>query len=334
MTTVGVSTRRASASALAIAAAISIVVLAASAPALADDTSSSAADGNLYEEAGSSSSTSGDAAAAISAAPAAAATTDALVSGPSDASTDTTSPASDASSSPASSSSSELKKPSPPSKTETILVPYSVPSSRYAQGSATQSAATTEIPQALPDGGAGSAASGEMGAPSGQIVNYQQYQNAQHIDPQLRSLQEFIQEGDNTSSLGIEVQEAQRKTKSGKMADGLVIVGVIKGSPADLAGLRAYRRTTSDVIKVVAVVAALVFPPAVLVAALADQVNIGDTYDLIIGVDGTRVTNFLDFEDRIREVQPGEIVYLNIVRNGKRMQVPVNVPANLAMPLY
>src|SRR5216683_2202280 len=197
MTTVGVSTRRASASALAIAAAISIVVLAASAPALADDTSSSAADGNLYEETGSSSSTS--------------------------------------------SSSSELKKPSPPSKTETILVPYSVPSSRYAQGSATQSAATTEIPQALPDGGAGSAASGEMGAPSGQIVNYQQYQNAQRIDPQLRSVQEFIQEGDNTSSLGIEVQEAQRKTRSGKMADGLVIVGVIKGSPADLAGLRAYR---------------------------------------------------------------------------------------------
>ena len=325
MTTVGVSTRRASASALAIAAAISIVVLAASAPALADDTSSSAADGNLYEETGSSSSTSAPAAAAKSAAPA---------SGPSDASTDTTSSAADASSSPASSSSSELKKPSPPSKTETILVPYSVPSSRYAQGSATQSAATTEIPQALPDGGAGSAASGEMGAPSGQIVNYQQYQNAQHIDPQLRSLQEFIQEGDNTSSLGIEVQEAQRKTRSGKMADGLVIVGVIKGSPADLAGLRAYRRTTSDVIKVVAVGAALVFPPAVLVAALADQVNIGDTYDLIIGVDGTRVTNFLDFEDRIREVQPGEIVYLNIVRNGKRMQVPVNVPANLAMPLY
>jgi S1-C subfamily serine protease len=173
-----------------------------------------------------------------------------------------------------------------------------------------------------------------MGTASGQIVNYQQYQNAQQIDPQLRSLQEFIQEGDNTSSLGIEVQEAQRKTRSGKMADGLVIVGVIKGSPADLAGLRAYRRTTSDVIKVVAVGAALVFPPAVLVAALADQVSIGDTYDLIIGVDGTRVTNFLDFEDRIREVQPGEIVYLNILRNGKRMQVPVSVPANLAMPLY
>ncbi len=324
MTTVGVLIRQASASALAVAAAIAVILSTARAPALADDdASSSTAVGNLYEEASSSSSTSGDAAAAKSAAAA---------PDPSDASTDTT--AADASSSPASSSSSELEKPSPPSKTETILVPYSVPLSQYAQGSATQSAATTEIPQALPDGGAGSTATGEMGAPSGQIVNYQQYQNAQHIDPQLRSLQEFIQEGDNTSSLGIEVQEAERRTRSGKMADGLVIVGVIKGSPADLAGLRAYRRTTSDVIKVVAVGAALVFPPAVLVAALADQVSIGDTYDLIIGVDGTRVTNFLDFEDRIREVQPGEIVYLNIVRNGTRMQVPVNVPANLAMPLY
>lgn len=323
MTTVGVSISRASASALAIAAAIAVIMLAARAPALAGD-ASSAAVGNLYEETGSSFSRSGDAADAKSATP---------TSGASDASTDTTSPASDASSSAGSGSSPEEHKPSPP-KTETILVPYSVPSPQYVKGSTTQSAATTEIPQALPDGGAGSAATGEMGMTSGQVVNYQQYQNAQQIDPQLRSLQEFIQEGDNTSSLGIEVQEAQRKTKSGRMADGLVIVGVIKGSPADLAGLRAYRRTTSDVLKVVAVGAALVFPPAVLVAAIADQVSIGDTYDLIIGVDGTRVTNFLDFEDRIREVQPGEIVYLNILRNGKRMQVPVNVPTNLAMPLY
>jgi len=329
MTTVGLSIRRASASALAIAAAISIIVWAASAPALADDESSSVAVGNLYEETGSSSSTSGDTAAEKSAAGA-----ETAASQPSDESTDTTPPAADASSSPGSSSSSELEKTSPSSKTETILVPYSVPSPQYVKGSATQSAATTEIPQALPDGGAGSAATGELGAASGQIANYQQYQNAQRTDPQLRSLQEFIQEGDNTSSLGIEVQEAQRKTRSGKMANGLVIVGVIKGSPADLAGLRAYRRTTSDVIKVVAVGAALVFPPAVLVAAMADQVNLGETYDLIIGVDGTRVTNFLDFEDRIREVQPGEIVYINIVRNGARMQVPVNVPANLAMPLY
>jgi hypothetical protein len=306
-------------------------MLAARAPALAGDASSSEAVGNLYEETGSSFSTSGDAADANSAA---IAKTAAPASGPSDASTDTTSPASDASSSPGSGSSPEREKPSPPSKTETILVPYNVPSPQYVKGSATQSAATTEIPQALPDGGAGSAATGEMGAAAGQIVNYQQYQNAQQVDPQLRSLQEFIQEGDNTSSLGMEVQEAQRKTRLGKIADGLVIVAVIKGSPADLAGLRAYRRTTSDVIKVVAVGAALVFPPAVLVAALADQVRIGDTYDLIIGVDGTRVTNFLDFEDRIREVQPGEIVYLNILRNGTHMQVPVNVPANLAMPLY
>ena len=173
-----------------------------------------------------------------------------------------------------------------------------------------------------------------MGAASGQIVNYEQYQNAQQVDPQLRSLQEFIQEGDNTSSLGMEVQEAQRKLKSGEVADGLVIVGVVKGSPADLAGLRRYQRTTRDVLEGVAVASALVFPPAVLAVPLFYQVRIGETYDMIIGVDGTRVTNFLDFEDRMRDVQPGEIVYLNIVRNGTRMQIPVNVPTNLAMPIY
>jgi hypothetical protein len=37
------------------------------------------------------------------------------------------------------------------------------------------------------------------------------------------------------------------------------------------------------------------------------------------------VVNFLDFEDRMRDVQPGEIVYLSIVRNGDRVQVPVHI---------
>jgi S1-C subfamily serine protease len=46
---------------------------------------------------------------------------------------------------------------------------------------------------------------------------------------------------------------------------------------------------------------------------------------LIIGVDGSRVTNFLDFYDCMRNVQPGEIVYLNILRNGHRVQVPMQI---------
>jgi hypothetical protein len=36
----------------------------------------------------------------------------------------------------------------------------------------------------------------------------------------------------------------------------------------------------------------------------------------------------------MRDVQPGEIVYLTIVRDGVRMQMPVQVPATLPAPIF
>jgi len=54
--------------------------------------------------------------------------------------------------------------------------------------------------------------------------------------------------------------------------------------------------------------------------------QVGENYDLIIGIDGNRVTNFMDFQDQLRDAQPGETVYLNILRSGKRLQVPVEMP--------
>ncbi|HVA67978.1 MAG TPA: PDZ domain-containing protein, partial [Candidatus Binataceae bacterium] len=60
--------------------------------------------------------------------------------------------------------------------------------------------------------------------------------------------------------------------------------------------------------------------------------QVGESYDLIIGVDGVRVTDFLDFQDRMRDLKPGEIVYLSVVRDGRRHQFRVAVPigTNLA----
>jgi S1-C subfamily serine protease len=148
------------------------------------------------------------------------------------------------------------------------------------------------------------------------------------MEPRLHSLQEFINEGtDDDSPLGIEVRESQRRLRSGVEVNGLLIVGVESNSPAATAGLLAYRRVARDVLEGAAVVASLVFPPAVIAVPMFDQVRIGETYDLIIAVDATRVTNFLDFEDRMRDVQPGEIVYLSIIRNGDRRQVAVQLPS-------
>ena len=77
-------------------------------------------------------------------------------------------------------------------------------------------------------------------------------------------------------------------------------------------------------------VGALVFSGglSVVVIPALDYMQVGESYDMIIGVDGSRVTNFLDFQDRMRDLQPGEIVYLSIVRDGKRVQVTMPVPTD------
>jgi hypothetical protein len=210
--------------------------------------------------------------------------------------------------------------------TETVVVPESTAVAANVEPAAPVQPSTTEIPQAA------LATQASPGAPGrnsdAEIVNYARPQQVPLMEPRLHSLQEFINEGtDDDSPLGIEVRESQRRLRSGVEVNGLLIVGVESNSPAATAGLLAYRRVARDVLEGAAVLASLVFPPAAIAVPLFDQVRIGETYDLIIAVDATRVTNFLDFEDRMRDVQPGEIVYLSIIRNGDRRQVAVQLPS-------
>jgi S1-C subfamily serine protease len=88
----------------------------------------------------------------------------------------------------------------------------------------------------------------------------------------------------------------------------------------------AGHRAVHDVLKGAAVVASLVFPPALLAVPVIETIQLGENYDLIIGVDGYRVTNFMNFQDQLREAQPGETVYFNILRGGKRLQLLVQMP--------
>jgi PDZ domain-containing protein len=222
------------------------------------------------------------------------------------------------------------------SRTETVVVPDSMPApSIAAQDTPDQS--TTEVPPAQPDDksqGAGNGPSQQNSNDNSEIVNYQKWQNDPAFDPRLHSLQEFMSEGSNSSPLGIEVRQAQAKLASGHLAEGLLIVDVTQNSPAARAGLHPFRRTVSDVLKGVMVAGALFFPPAVILVPVMDQVHIGESSDLIIAVDGTRVVDYMQFADRMRDVRPGEIVYLSIVRDGARLQVPIKLPATLPPPVF
>ena len=164
---------------------------------------------------------------------------------------------------------------------------------------------------------------------SSEVARYEEEQSG--LPPeQLRRLQQFDSEGELSTPFGMQLREARRTLKSGEEADGLLVTAVEKGSPAAAVGLRAYKHNVHDALTAAAMVGAVFSGGlAVVVIPALDYMQVGESYDLIIGVDGSRVTNFLDFQDRMRDLQPGEVIYLSVVRDGKRLQVTMLVPANV-----
>jgi hypothetical protein len=180
---------------------------------------------------------------------------------------------------------------------------------------------TAEIPQ-------GSPAESPSGADSGSgdaLLNYQRAQEANPYTSGIGSADDFI-EGEDRSPLGLTLRPDNRRLESGEVAAGLLVVSVAPGGPADKAGVKPYRHAARSTLEAVSVAGAFFFPPAMLLLPVLESTRIGDSYDMITGIDGYRVTGALDFEDCMRDVQSGEIVYLSVVRNGSRLQVPVSVP--------
>ncbi len=189
---------------------------------------------------------------------------------------------------------------------------------------------TTEIPPVMPmqtqDQTLPPATVPDVYNQSADLYNYQGQRSPAELQEQLQSLQEFMEEGDNTTSIGMVVREAHRKIDGGGEVAGLLVVSVMPGSPCAAAGLQGIRSGAHSVLEGAAVAASLFFPPAIMAVALVDGSRVGESYDMVIAVDSVRVTNFLDFNDRMRQVQPGDIIYLTVVRNGHREQVQVKVP--------
>jgi len=196
---------------------------------------------------------------------------------------------------------------------------------------------TAEIPPANSPNSAGASQQQSPSTPpnsqppneSSEVTRYQEEQSG--LPPeQLRSLQQFDSEGELSTPFGMQLREARRTLKSGEEADGLLVTTVEKGSPAAAVGLHAYSHSVHDALAAAAMVGAVFSGGlAVVVIPALDYMQIGESYDMIIGVDGSRVTNFLDFQDRMRDLQPGEMIYLSVVRDGKRVQVTMPVPANV-----
>jgi S1-C subfamily serine protease len=159
------------------------------------------------------------------------------------------------------------------------------------------------------------------------IASYEPAEERAAGDPHLHSLDEYVHGGViEVAPLGLQLREDQRELKSGVAAKGLLIVAVAKGSPAANAGLEALQEAPKQVLRGLAVAGSMAFPPAIILLPAFESLPIGRDGDLIIAVDGSRVTNVVDFEDDIRDAQQGEILYLTVVRAGARLQLQVFIP--------
>jgi|SRR5690348_11563372 PDZ domain-containing protein len=165
-------------------------------------------------------------------------------------------------------------------------------------------------------------------SPGAATAPEQMEQNANLIEPP--GLQEYLDASEEISLFGMDLRIEQRKAE--KEIQGLLIVDLAPGSPGMAAGLHPYRQPTRDFLNGVGMLATMAFPPAVVVVPIVESVPLNEAYDLIIGVDGARVTNFMDFYYCMRDVRPGEVVYLNLLRNGKRVQVPLRITSALPPP--
>jgi hypothetical protein len=167
-------------------------------------------------------------------------------------------------------------------------------------------------------------------APSGGQPDapYEMEQNSNQ--PQPQGLKDYLDENEQISVFGIELRLDSRKAE--KEIPGLLVVNIAPGSPGAAAGLRPFRQTTRDVLNGVGMLAAIAFPPAMVVVPIVEAVPLHENYDLIIGVDGVRVASFLDFYEQVRNVQPGETIYLNLLRDGRRVQVPMRISSAPAPP--
>lgn len=187
-------------------------------------------------------------------------------------------------------------------------------------------ASTTEVPSTLSQAPPAAQATGSAASPGDSTPSVDSSAEQEPLPPNIASLQDFLAQGAAESPLGLELHQECIEL-AGQEVCGLAVLGVRPGSPAAKAGIQPYHALTHHLLDGATVAAALFFPPAIMAIGIIDSTHIGESFDLIIGIDGERVRNVVDFEDLTGNLRPGDIVYVMIVRSGKRLQIPVHLPA-------
>ena len=153
-------------------------------------------------------------------------------------------------------------------------------------------------------------------------------QRVRPLSEYLRGLptgrEEMPTEREDMDRLGIEVEDTVDRFE-GNEVFGVEVLNVRPSSPGALAGLRNRKAAVNEVLKTVTLVGSLVFLPVAAIYHWVSDTGAGDRHDLIIGVDGERVHDVNDLENALGKVKEDDIVYLNVLRAGKQLLVPVSL---------
>lgn len=129
------------------------------------------------------------------------------------------------------------------------------------------------------------------------------------------------------SSLGLTARDGQARLDNGETVAGAEVVEVSPNGPAahSLGTHEVSHALVSGALLGAGVASAVLFPPALIAVAMAANSHIGMSYDLVVGVDGNRVRNTMDFMQTVAEARSGDTIYLAIVRSGRRVQVTLHL---------
>jgi hypothetical protein len=126
--------------------------------------------------------------------------------------------------------------------------------------------------------------------------------------------------------LGLEVAEGTGRLATGRCLRGIRVIRVIPEGPAAQAGLRSEETLGKSALAGAFLAGGLLFPPALFVGLVIASSDIGDSHDTIIALDAERTSDVRELENAIGRSRKGPIVYLSVIRGGKRNQIRILLP--------
>jgi S1-C subfamily serine protease len=147
----------------------------------------------------------------------------------------------------------------------------------------------------------------------------------------LQGLNDYINtnaEPIEISQLGILARDGLATLDDGEKIAGVTVVDVSpKGAAANALGTHEVSHMlVGGALLGAGVASAVLFPPALIGVLMLANSHVGMSYDLVIGVDGSRVRNTMEFLQSVADARSGDTLYLAIVRRGRRVQISVQLP--------